>query len=1001
MPSAEETIVESIFAHAGVGLCLLDAEDRLARANREWLTAAGLDEASALGRDIRELLAGLPPSLLALFDEARKTGTVEVPPHRWPHDEVDAWFEGRILQVPMPNSTGLLFFAADITERLAREQQLRASEQRWHAVLDEMLVGCQILGFDWRYLYVNEAAAGHGRRKSAELLGLRMTDAYPGIEETRLFRALQRCMVDRTSARFENEFTYEDGSTAWFDLSVQPHPDGLFIQSIDVTQRITSTRELLRVYGELEGIFQASPSPIIALDTEGKVLLWSRATERLFGWKASEVIGRKVPIVPEEKQPELAMLQEQATKGIGVVNEITYRSTRDGRKVPVSLSTSPLRTADGEHKGMVALLTDLTEQRALIEALVESERRFGAVFEASPVAKIVIRIRDRRVVEINRTALGLLRHTREEVVDKPASSLRIAKDEARFARFWDALVEGQVSGFELSFPDAAGGTAEVILSGEKLHYGGADYALVVIVDVTARRRAEGAVAASDQRFQQLAEAIEEVFWLTDTDKNRIIYVSPGYERIWGRPPESLAGDPRAWLAAIHPDDRERVLAAAMSKQALGTYDEEYRVVRPSGEIRWVRDKAFPVRDASGKVIRVAGTARDITAQRELEGQLRQNQKMESVGVLAGGVAHDFNNLLTVIAGGCEELGDMVADDAEASEILGEIREAGQRAASLTRQLLAFSRREVVEPRVVHIESVVLDAEKMLRRLLGEDVLLTVKLGRERLRVFVDPGSFVQALMNLSVNARDAMPRGGHLTIATARVMYGRGDPKPHALLRVIDDGEGMAPDVASRIFEPFFTTKPMGHGTGLGLSVVHGIVTQAGGHIEVSSRPGVGTMFSIYLPLADAEVEETSTPTANGATGGTETIFLVEDDRDIRRTAARALRKAGYSVLEASDGAEALKLEAELTGRIDLLVTDVVMPRLSGRELAEALRAKRPELRVLYTSGYTDDAVVRHGVRQSDVAFLLKPYDLAALRERVRALLDRPATAAPKPPTKA
>lgn len=421
----------------------------------------------------------------------------------------------------------------------------------------------------------------------------------------------------------------------------------------------------------------------------------------------------------------------------------------------------------------------------------------------------------------------------------------------------------------------------------------------------------------------------------------------------------------------------------MSRFSLGPDDprktEQYRVVLPGGRIREVEVSIVPVRDAGGKLIRIAGVALDITERVALEEQLRQTQKLESLGLLAGGVAHDFNNVLAVINSNIALLGESVAKGTLEQELVEEIETAVTRATGLTRQLLAFSRKQVVEPVILDLNTAVKDTRKMLRRMIGDDIVITTSLENELAAVKIDPGYLVQVLMNLAVNARDAMPRGGSFALTTRNV--GR-----DVLLEITDSGTGMPPEVVRRAFEPFFTTKSVGRGTGLGLSVVLGIIQQAGGRIEIESELGSGTTFRIYLPATDQPVDRACNVTRI-ASSGNERILIVDDDPFVRASAGRSLRARGYAVLEARDAQDALARLREHPD-IKLLLTDVMMPGTDGCQLAALARAEHPGLKVLFTSGYTDEALTHHGLRPADGSFLEKPYPPHVLAGRVRQIID-------------
>ncbi len=438
------------------------------------------------------------------------------------------------------------------------------------------------------------------------------------------------------------------------------------------------------------------------------------------------------------------------------------------------------------------------------------------------------------------------------------------------------------------------------------------------------------------------------------------------------------------------DEARREMVAG----ARSLYSAEKRCRRKDGSFFWGNLLTTLARHANGEALYFVSVILDITERKRLEDQLRQAQKMEAVGRLAGGVAHDFNNLLTIISGYSDLLLTVPLADAD-REAVSAIRDAGERAAALTRQLLGFSRQTILQPQALDLNAVVVDMGKMLRRLIGADVQLTILPGEDVGFVKVDPSQLDQAIVNLAVNARDAMPDGGALTLETAPVMIGAehaaahlGRPGPHVMLAITDTGCGMTPEVKARIFEPFFTTKDVSKGTGLGLSMVFGVVKQSHGIIEVESEPGCGATFRIYLPeVADQPVERRDAGVPADPRGR-EIVLLVEDEGGVRELAARSLRSRGYTVLTATDGADALRL---IDGHVrpDLLLTDVVMPRLSGPDLVAALRGRYPSMKVLFMSGYTDDAMVRRGIGEAGAAFLQKPYTPQVLAQKVREVLDR------------
>jgi two-component system cell cycle sensor histidine kinase/response regulator CckA len=508
-----------------------------------------------------------------------------------------------------------------------------------------------------------------------------------------------------------------------------------------------------------------------------------------------------------------------------------------------------------------------------------------------------------------------------------------------------------------------------------------------------RKRAEEALARSQATYRSLVE--DSPFGIFESALDgRLIAVNPGLVSILGYASEAeLLHTNLATDVYVDPSERARLVEAALKS---GTLAAESQWRRKDGTTITVRQTGRVVRDAQGRVEYFNVIVEDVTERQLLEAQLRQAQKMESVGRLAGGVAHDFNNVLTAIFGYADLVLEDLPPDSAARQDIEEIRKAAERAAALTRQLLAFSRQQVLAPVVLRVNDLVEDIAKMLLRLVGEDIAVRLALARDVGNVRADPGQLQQVLMNLVVNARDAMPTGGKLLIETANAalteqyaeLHQPVVPGAYMMLAVSDTGIGMDAETKARIFEPFFTTKEKGRGTGLGLSTVYGIVKQSGGYIWVYSEPGRGTTFKLYFPRVVEPAEALPPPKEMATLSGTETILLAEDDEMLRPLSKGLLEKLGYRVLEAENVERALAVASAYAGPIHLLVSDVVMPGASGRELARRLAPTRPDTRVLFVSGYTDDAVVHHGMLEPGLTFLQKPFTPAALARKVREVLD-------------
>jgi PAS domain S-box-containing protein len=556
----------------------------------------------------------------------------------------------------------------------------------------------------------------------------------------------------------------------------------------------------------------------------------------------------------------------------------------------------------------------------------------------------------------------------------------------------ETFVDGKVHTTDVTSPD--GVIWQITTSPLFDEKGSVSSVVEVVRDISCLMKTEKALQESEEKYRGLIEDINDAVYEID-EKGSIRYISPIVEAISGYHPSELIG--RTFTEFVHQKDLERVTKEFQEVVGGDITVIECRMFAKSGQFRWVRTSSRPV-FVGNTLVALRGTLTDITQKKRLEAQLFQAQKMETVGRLAGGVAHDFNNVLMTIQGNAE-LASMDTDsNGPIHRRLQEIMKASERAAGLTAQLLAFSRRQVLEPRVIDLNQVLFDMNTMLRHLIGEDIEVVVLPSEDLKSVKVDPTQIEQVIVNLAVNARDAMPGGGKLTLETANVTLGQDfgeqhsvdvPPGEYVMLAVSDTGIGMTREVKKHLFEPFFTTKESGKGTGLGLATCYGIVKQSGGFIWACSEPGHGAAFKIYLPAEKRKAEDQAIlDDSDSIPGGNETILLVEDEPSVRKVTAHILAGLGYTLLEAADGEDALFVASE-NRSIDLLLTDVVMPQMNGRVLADRMRAERPGLKVLFFSGYSDEETIHPLDSNSGVFFLQKPFSSPVLARKVREVLNQ------------
>jgi two-component system cell cycle sensor histidine kinase/response regulator CckA len=652
---------------------------------------------------------------------------------------------------------------------------------------------------------------------------------------------------------------------------------------------------------------------------------------------------------------------------------------------------------------IVVILSDITERKRAEEALCRSEEQYRLITENTTDLVCTLDLQG-NFSYVSPSFKEVLGYTPEELTGFNAFSLIHPDDRETVVKIYQQpLINRQGRRAEFRCRNKNGHWRIFESAGNWIIGGNGNPQKGVIVsrDITERKQGEEALRDSEEKFRDLVENINDVIYTVSKD-GIISYISPIVEQVLGYKPAEVIGQP--FTRFIHEEDLSKIKEPFPELIEGKHKPGDYRMVGKNGEVRWICTSSRPFYKGSN-VVGIRGSLSDITERKQaeekmaaLQEQLRQSQKLEAIGRLAGGIAHDFNNILAVIQGYSELCLFKIAREDPMREDIETIKNAAKRAANLISQLLAFSRRQTMEMKVIDLNPFLQNIEKMLHRVIGEDVEIVMVLADDLGRVKVDPGQIEQIILNLAVNARDAMPSGGKLIIETANVTLAETyrqnsielKPGHYVMTSMTDTGLGMAQKVKEQIFEPFFTTKEIGKGTGLGLSVVYGIVKQSGGHIGVDSQPGKGTTFRIYFPRMDGPAQEVEDKEVTGLPGGNETILLVEDDEGVRKLTTRVLRKQGYKVLEASQGKEAFSLCVEQKVPIHLMVTDMVMPEITGVALARRLIQFYPEMKVLYMSGYTSDwLALGDGNLGKGIEFIRKPFTLDKLARKIREVLDR------------
>ncbi|MBI2947362.1 MAG: PAS domain S-box protein [Verrucomicrobia bacterium] len=895
----------------------------------------------------------------------------------------------------------------DVTDWKLAQEALRASEERFAKAFQFNPTGlCITREATGDFLDANDAFLRIFGFERQELIGRTSLELRMWIEPEKRREFLEELRAKGSITSRESQFRRKSGETgvalhSLIAIEVGGEPCILTLFQ-DITEKRRAEQALQESQERFRQLAENIQEVFWMTDPEKNQMLYiSPAYEPIWGRTCESLYQSPrdwlEAIDPEDRS---RVLNAALTNQIQGTYAEEYRIIRpDGTRRWIQDRAFPIRDASGHVYRIVGVAADITDRKRSHEELRLSEARYRLLFESNPHPMWVFDLQTLAFLAVNDSAVHHYGYSRNEFLAMTIKDIRPPKDVPRLMEEVRAGVSSERNVGLWRHAKKDGTVIDVEVIAHPINFAGRAAKLVLASDLTERRRAEAALQES-RRFLEKAQEVAHIgSWISSPDDSGRLTWSDEVYRIFGVRKPDFDGRVETFFAFVHPDDREKVrqaVARALTQRV--PYDIEHRIVRPDASIRWVHEQADVNRDAEGKAVQLIGVVQDITEQKQLEEQLRQSQKLEAIGQLAGGVAHDFNNILTVIKGHASVLLGKRELPSGIEESLREILLAADRATNLTRQLLTFGRRQLMQASNLNVNEVVDNMSRMLRRILGEDIILEVQSSSNLPLIHADAGMVEQVLLNLAVNARDAMPRGGRLTIRTTMTILddatARRNPDasagPFVCLQVSDTGCGIAAEDLPRIFDPFFTTKDVGRGTGLGLATVYGIVRQHRGWIDVESELRRGTSFRVFLPGVPAPAEQRG-PEAEPmeVRGGSEWILVVEDEHPLRELVRYVLNHYGYRVRVAASGVEALKVWQDCKEEIDLLLTDLVMPGgITGRELAVKLRREKPGLKVIFTTGYSPEIVKDGGRIEERIQLLPKPYNPSKLARMVRECLD-------------